>query len=209
MKKAVFTLLMLLLVSTAYAADAKFEMTGTYWAEGKYWFNYNAGPRTDAEGDKYNDHSFGFYEQDITLFPKITVNDTTSLNFMVEITDTYWGAQDADSDELVTQSDPWFITMTTSRSSAPTSPTSSATSSPWMWASWKAPSWGTTFGDDSQPQWRVKLVGQTSYGILGAILEKNKDWGAFSKKDDYNDNFEGEDRDSYGLFGVTRSALST
>ena len=88
MKKVlVATMLMLLFAGSAYA-QATFSMTGDFWAEGKYWFNYNPTPGTDAT---YRDSSFGFYEQDINLYPKVTVGNT-SLNFKLAITDVTWGS---------------------------------------------------------------------------------------------------------------------
>ncbi|HNU75712.1 MAG TPA: hypothetical protein PKM95_12740, partial [Deltaproteobacteria bacterium] len=74
MKKVLCTIALMLLVATSAYAQATFSMTGSYWAEGKYWFNFNPTPGTDAT---YEDTSFGFYEQDINLFPKITVGNTS------------------------------------------------------------------------------------------------------------------------------------
>jgi len=173
-------------------------MTGSYWAEGKYWFNYNPTPDTDAT---YNDSSFGFYEQDINLFPKITI-DNTSLNFRIAITDVYWGNPDADGIEAITkgardtsadddniQIERAFLTHKFSDAFTLDVGLMNGTQ------------WGTTFADDNQPQWRVKGTATTKVGVLGFVLEKNFENGALTQDADG----EGEDRDSYGLFGVTKA----
>jgi hypothetical protein len=199
MKKVLCTIALMLLVATSAYAQATFSLSGDYWAEGKYWFNYNADPGTDAV---YSERSFGFYEQDINLYPKISVGDT-SLNFKIAITDTYWGAHEGDGSEGITQSndDPTadddnmqieraFITHKFSDKLTLDVGLMDGTQ------------WGTVFGDDKQAQWRVKLVGTTPVGVIGLVLEKNRDWGATS----YGaDTLEGEDRDSYGLFAVTKA----
>ena len=195
MKKVFCTIVLMLLIAGTSYAQATFSMTGNYWAEGKYWFNYNATPGTDAT---YSEKSFGFYEQDINLYPKITM-ENTSLNFRVAITDVYWGAPDADSDEGINQSAPdtnanddniqieraylrhimgkWILDV----------------------GLMDGTQWATTFGDDQQAQWRVKFMGNTALGLVGAVLEKNREWGA------EDDTLEGEDRDSYGLFAITKA----
>ncbi|MDI9526373.1 MAG: hypothetical protein QM299_05125 [Pseudomonadota bacterium] len=198
MKKVLCTIALMLLVAGSAYAQATFSMTGSYWAEGKYWFNYNSGPGTDAT---YSERSFGFYEQDINLYPKISVGDT-SLNFKIAITDTYWGAHDGDGSEAITQinDDPTadddniqieraFITHKFSDKLTLDVGLMDGTQ------------WGTVFGDDKQPQWRVKFVGQTPVGVLGLVIEKNRDWGATSFG---ADTLEGEDYDSYGLFMITK-----
>lgn len=193
MKKVLCTIALMLLVAGSAYAQATFSLTGNYWAEGKYWFNYNAGPGTDAD---YNDNSFGFYEQDINLFPKISVGNT-SLNFKIAITDVYWGASAAEGSELVTQTDSLggndddmqieraFLTHKFDNGLMLDVGLMDGTA------------WGTTFADDTQAQWRVKLMGMTSVGMVGAVLEKNIEQGAFGID-------EGEDRDSYGLFAITK-----
>lgn len=190
MKKALFILAVMLLCATTSFAEAKFSMTGNYWAEGKYWFNYNAGPGTDAD---YSDSSFGFYEQDINLFPKITV-DNTSLNFKVSITDTSWGAydgsekitqtvDDANSDDNNMQIERAFLTHKFNDMFTLDVGLMDGTQ------------WGTTFGDDKQPQWRVKGTATTKAGVFLAVLEKNADVGKVT----YDADGERSDVDSYGL----------
>ena len=193
MKKVLCTIALMLLVSGSAYAQATFSLTGNYWAEGKYWFNYNAGPGTDAN---YNDNSFGFYEQDINLFPKISVGNT-SLNFKIAITDVYWGASGAEGSEGVTQTDSFggdddgiqieraFLTHKFDNGLMLDVGLMDGTA------------WGTSFADDTQAQWRVKLMGMTKVGMLGAVLEKNVERGAFGID-------EGEDRDSYGLFAISK-----
>lgn len=199
MKKVLCTIALMLLVSGSAYAQATFSLTGNYWAEGKYWFNYNAGPGTDAS---YNENSFGFYEQDINLFPKISVGNT-SLNFKIAITDVYWGASGAEGSEGVTQTDSFggdddgiqieraFLTHKFDNGLMLDVGLMDGTA------------WGTSFADDTQAQWRVKLMGMTKVGLLGAVLEKNIEDGAFGLDQDA-DWSEGEDRDSYGLFAISK-----
>ena len=199
MKKALLiTAVMLLCASTAFA-EAKFSVTGNYWAEGKYWFNYNPGPGAKAD---YSDSSFGFYEQDINLFPTITF-DNTSLNFKVAITDTWWGDynENGSSDEKVTQDvDTGSIDDNMQIERA--------------FLSHKfndmfkldvglmdGTQWGTKFGDDKQPKWRVKGTATTGAGVFGLVLEKNKDRGSLTMGEE-GDIDENEDQDAYGLFWI-------
>lgn len=193
MKKALFILAVMLLCATTSFAEAKFSMTGNYWAEGKYWFNYNAGPGTDAD---YSDSSFGFYEQDINLFPKITV-DNTSLNFKVAITDTSWGSYDGSEKINQTVDDPNSDdnNMEIERAFLTHKFNDMFTLDVGLM---DGTQWGTTFADDKQAQWRVKGTAVTKAGVFGAVLEKNKDHG----KDTLDASGERGDIDSYGLYWV-------
>lgn len=197
MKKALFTTMLIMLFAGSAFAQATFSLTGSYWAEGKYWFNYNATPDVKAN---YNDTSFGFYEQDINLFPKITVGNT-SLNFKVAITDVYWASPGTDGTEGVTKAAPdknanddnieierAFITHKL---------TDKLTLDVGLM---DGTAWGTSFADDKQGQWRVKLSGMTSVGLVGAVLEKNIEAGAAAK----DAQGEGGDRDSYGLYAISK-----
>ena len=202
MKKALFILAVMLLCATTSFAEAKFSMTGSYWAEGKYWFNYNPGPGAKAD---YSKEAFGFIEQDINLFPKITI-DNTSLNFKVAITDTWWGDynENGSSDEKVTQDldtgsiddniqiERAFLTHKFNDNYSIDVGLQDGTV------------FGTTFGDDKQPKWRIKGTAKTSAGILGAVLEKNKDRGSLAMGDESKSFDEGDDADAYGLFGITK-----
>ena len=202
MKKVLCTIALMLLIAGSAYAQATFSLTGDYWAEGKYWCNYNSGPGNDAT---YSERSFGFYEQDINLYPKISVGNT-SLNFRVSITDTYWGAHDGDGSENITQinDDPTADddNIQIERAFLSHKFGDKLTLDVGLM---DGTQWGTTFADDKQPQWRVKFVGQTPVGVLGLVLEKNRDWGGASfGRDDYDDTIEGEDYDSYGLFMITK-----
>jgi hypothetical protein len=60
--------------------------------------------------------------------------------------------------------------------------------------------WGTTFGDNLKPRWRVKFQGMTDFGAVGVIYEKMSEVGSptieDSEKDDYN---------AYALYGITKA----
>jgi len=206
MKKVLCTIALMLLIAGSAYAQATFSLTGDYWAEGKYWFNYNSGPGTDAT---YSERSFGFYEQDINLYPKISVGDT-SLNFRVAITDVYWGGPNSDGSELITQGadDPnanddniqierAFLTHKFGDKLTLDVGLMDGTQ------------WGTVFADDKQPQWRIKAIATTSVGAIGAVLEKNVENGALGRAANneepaYAGEDERADRDSYGLFMITK-----
>ncbi len=190
MKKVLCTIALMLLVATSAYAQATFSLTGSYWAEGKYWFNYNATPGTDAG---YTDTSFGFYEQDINLYPKLTVGNT-SLNMALAITDVTWGDGGKDALSTPAQDDDnilierAFITHKFNDVFKLDVGLMDGTQ------------WGTVFADDKQGRWRVKLTANTPVGVVGGLLEKVYDRGY----DSYDAAGENDDTDHYGLFAVTK-----
>lgn len=195
MKKVLIaTMLVLLFAGSAYA-QATFSMTGSYWAEGKYWVNYNANPGTDAT---YNESGFGFYEQDIILYPKITVGDS-SLNLKVSMTDTEWGkfanpgsthdlqhAYLEDDDNIAIERA--FITNKLNDVFTLDVGLMDGTV------------WGTSFADDKTGRWRVKLTAKTAIGAIGGILEKIDENGSEGMTADAENN----DSDNAALFMVTK-----
>ena len=205
MKKVFCTIVLIFLIAGTSYAQATFSMAGNYEAEGKYWFNYNATPRSNTGTDLYKEKSFGFYEQDINLYPKIEM-DSTSLNFRIAITDTNWGANASEGSEGITQKDDADFTnddnMQIERAYLSHSFSNLLTLDVGLM---DGTEWATTFSNDKQARWRVKAVSITSFGAFGAILEKDNDRGAFASDDDYPDNFEGEDCDTYGLFWVGKA----
>ena len=60
--------------------------------------------------------------------------------------------------------------------------------------------WGTTFADDKQGRWRVKLTANTPVGVIGGVLEKVRERG----EDGRDAEAENSDTDHYGLFAVTK-----
>ncbi len=198
MKKVLCTIALMLLVATSAYAQATFSLTGSYWAEGKYWFNYNPTPRTDTGADLYNDSSFGFYEQDVNLFPKITVGNT-SLNMKIAITDTNWGevaAGDTTNDLGTNYLEPddniaierAFITHKFGDKFTLDVGLMDGTQ------------WGTVFADDKTGRWRVKGTAVTPIGVVGGLVEKIAEIGA----DGQNAAAENDDSDNYALFAVTK-----
>ncbi len=190
MKKVLCIIARMLLVAGSAYAQVTFSLTGDYWAEGKYWFNYNAGPGEKAD---YTDTSFGFYEQDINLYPKISVGNT-SLNFKVAITDVTWGdggkaalsePLEEDDNILIERA---FITHKFNDVFTLDVGLMDGTV------------WGTTFADDKQGRWRVKLTANTPVGVVGGVLEKVWERG----EDGKSALAENDDIDHYGLFAVTK-----
>ena len=189
MKKVLCTIALMLLVAGSAYAQATFSMTGSYWAEGKYWFNFNPDPDQEAN---YKDTSFGFYEQDINLFPKISVGNT-SLNFRLAITDVNWGDSGPDSLDDSLDDDNFLVErafITHKFNDVFTLDVGLMDGT----------QWGTTFADDKQGRWRVKLTANTSVGVVGGVLEKVWERGAVGE----NARDEGDDVDHYGLFAVTK-----
>jgi len=86
MKRLLFVALMLLITSPLYAAAATFSMTGDYYVEGKWWGNYNL--------DKYEKATVRYIDQEINLYPKIQVGNTT-LNFRIDLAEVVWGGPEA------------------------------------------------------------------------------------------------------------------
>ena len=190
MKKVLCTIALMLLVAGSAYAQVTFSLTGDYWAEGKYWFNYNAGPDQKAN---YTDTSFGFYEQDINLYPKITVGNT-SLNLALAITDVTWGdggkpalsePAEADDNILIERA---FITHKFNDMFTLDVGLMDGTQ------------WGTTFADEKQGRWRVKLTARTPVGVVGGLFEKVADIG-YETGDAAGEN---RDTDHYGLFAITK-----
>ena len=190
MKKVLCIIALMLLVAGSAYAQVTFSLTGDYWAEGKYWFNYNAWPGEKAD---YTDTSFGFYEQDINLYPKISV-DNTSLNFKVAITDVTWGdggkaalsePLEEDDNILIERA---FITHKFNDVFTLDVGLMDGTQ------------WGTTFADDKQGRWRVKLTARTPVGVVGGLFEKVTDIG-YETGDAAGEN---RDTDHYGLFAITK-----
>jgi len=189
MKKVLCIIALMLLVAGSAYAQVTFSLTGDYWAEGKYWFNYNAGPDQKAN---YTDTSFGFYEQDINLFPKITVGDT-SLNMKLAITDVTWGDGGPDSLKASVDDDNFLVErafITHKFNDVFTLDVGLMDGTVW----------GTTFADDKQGRWRVKLTANTPVGVVGGVLEKVWERG----EDGKSASAEGDDTDHYGLFAVTK-----
>lgn len=195
MKKVLCTIALMLLVAGSAYAQATFSLTGSYWAEGKYWFNYNPDPGTDAT---YRDSSFGFYEQDVILFPKISVGDT-SLNMKISITDTNWGevrAGETTNDLGTNYREPddniaierAFITHKFGDKFTLDVGLMDGTQ------------WGTKFADDKTGRWRVKGTAVTPVGVVGALVEKIAENGAVGE----NAAWENDDSDNYALFAVTK-----
>jgi len=204
MKKVLCTIALMLLVATSAYAQATFSLTGSYWAEGKYWFNYNPVPGTDnpanvtANLPLYKESSFGFYEQDVNLFPKITVGNT-SLNMKIAITDTNWGevaAGDTTNDLGTNYLEPddniaierAFITHKFGDKFTLDVGLMDGTQ------------WGTVFGDDKTGRWRVKGTAVTPVGVVGGLVEKIAENGAVGE----NAAWENDDSDNYALFAVTK-----
>lgn len=228
MKKALCTIALMLLVATSAYAQATFSLTGSYWGEGKYWFNYNADARSDTGTELYNEDSFSWYEQDINLFPKITVGNT-SLNMRVAITDTYWGAatSDSDTDDIGHGIGSADDNIAIERAFITHKFNDMFTLDVGLM---DGTEWGTTFGNDKAGRWRVKLTTRTPFGVVGGLFEKIADFGARDYAADEGDepfaNYsvlapalagagldltnlnwdynESMDWDNYGLFAVTK-----
>lgn len=217
MKKVLVATMLVLLFATAAHAEATFSMTGSYWAEGKYWVNYNRIPGTDDPAvaglgvlPLYKENGYGFYEQDINLFPKIAVGNT-SLNMKIAVTDIYWGARDADTDENIKSELQNAGNNNAAATASSDGEEDDNISVERAYITHKfgdkatlevglmdGTVWGTTFADDKTGRWRVKLSANTPVGVVGGILEKVEDEGVL-----FGD--EGDDSDNYAIFAVTKA----
>ncbi len=195
MKKVLCTIALMLLVAGSAYAQATFSLTGDYWAEGKYWFNYNPGPDQKAD---YNDTSFGFYEQDIKLFPKVSVGNT-SLNMKISITDTNWGEVRAGqtTHDLGTNYVEPDDNIAIERAFITHKFGDKFTLDVGLM---DGTQWGTVFGDDKTGRWRVKGTAVTPVGVVGGLVEKIAENGAVGE----NAAWENDDSDNYALFAVTK-----
>ncbi len=225
MKKVLVTMLMLLFASSAYAA-ATFTMTGDYTATGRWWYNYQAGLGTDYNSanatstsnpqydptdptDNSLGHSligsFGYFEQDINLYPKITF-DNTSLNFRICITDVSWGTDGTDDGEESIQNGQTTNDDNIDIERAYLKHKFNDTVSVDVGLQDGA-AFGTSFGDDVSPRWRIKFTEVTKAGIFLQIYEKNvesgkPDAGATRNKDK-------DDGNSYGLAWIGKAGPIT
>jgi hypothetical protein len=81
MKKILFVLSLMLLIASSAYAEVKVSVTGDYWASGRWWYNTLGGAYPDRSNAVRNGHdeidSSGYVEQDINLYPKISVDNTS------------------------------------------------------------------------------------------------------------------------------------
>lgn len=103
MKKVLSTALALGLVAgiaTTAAAYDKFEVSGYYTAQGFYVDNAQATNGVDfgAVGVQNRDVHTAFWQQDMRLYPNLTINDKTRMKAEIRLMDTdIWGTTDTTS----------------------------------------------------------------------------------------------------------------
>lgn len=200
MKKALLVMFIVLFASATWAADVKFDLSGSIHARGSYWKNFSQGsPAADYESESYSD-----YDGDVNLYPKISVGDT-SLNMKIAIRDETWGSIANDNSVSLNPD-------ATSMYNTYTSQKDDNINVERAWIQHKfgentildvglmdGQAWATTFGDYLMGRYRVKLTQKTPFGVIGGLVEKDVELGTSALKDSEKDDY-----DSYAIFAVTK-----
>jgi hypothetical protein len=181
-----------------------FDISGEFSAEGLYFDNYAL--RSD------NTVTNAFYRGYVSLFPKLTIGDKTSIIMKVDMRDETWGDKSAygtDDPDVW----PYKYTSSASTTSIPSTPSNDNINIERAYLSHRFGEntsldvglmsgqwWATTFTDYTQPRYRIKVVQKTPVGAIGALVEKGGELGDPNVK-----NSEKDDYDGYAIFGVTRA----
>ncbi len=174
--------------------QVKFDLSGEFSAQGYYWDNYAL-----ASDDTVTNT---FYKGYLSLFPKLTVGDTTVF-MKVNMRDEVWGdvshySGQEDSDVwpyMVSDDSNDNINIELAYMSHKFASTETLLDLGLMQGQW----WATTFGDKMEPRYRVKVVQNTPVGPVIAILEKNAELGDPDVEDSEKD-----DGDTYHLAMITK-----
>ncbi|MCU0575335.1 MAG: hypothetical protein MUD15_00740, partial [Desulfobacterota bacterium] len=173
-----------------------FDLSGEFSAEGLYWDNYAL-----LSDDTVTN---SFYRGYVSLFPKISVGDT-SIIMKVNMRDETWGDKAAYGTD---DPDVWSYKYSTSSTAANDNinieraylshkfATDTTLDVGLMSGGW----WATKFGDRQEPRYRVKVVQKTKVGVIGALVEKDAELGSPTVEDSEKDDY-----DSYAVFGVTKA----
>jgi hypothetical protein len=174
MKRLVFVALMLLFTSPLYAAAATFSMTGDYYVEGKWWGNYNL--------DKYEKSTVRYIDQEINLYPKIQVGNT-SLNLRFDIAECVWGGPEAADRSDYAANVKGLDQFKTGDDRTVTNDANINVERAYISHKFNdtytldvglmdGGGWGTDFGNSVYGQWRIKLTQNTKMGTLLYYYEK-------------------------------------
>jgi hypothetical protein len=180
MKKFFIAVLAIMMVSGAVYA-AEMELSGSYYARGRYLDNPNA---SDDAADP-----FANYDHELEINVKHVLSDTTYIRWRMEIADETWGvAGENDLDDNLEVQRVWgghtFDTKTNLEAGLMT-----------------GGAWSTAFGEASGGRYRVKAVQPTDFGTVIALVEKQQEFG-----DNVTDDSEKNDSDGYALGLVTKAA---
>jgi hypothetical protein len=220
MKKALFAVLIVFVATTVYAGseidpskmsraarertyevlgtpEVTFDLNGEFSAAGYYWDNYA------LYSDDTVTHSY--YKGYLSLYPKLTVGET-SVIMKIDMRDQVWGTQMADATGADKDNpDQIYNRLNTQDANDNISVERAYLSQKFgentvldvglMSGQW----WATKFGDYTQPRYRVKVTQKTPVGVIGALVEKDAEYGTATTEDTEKDDY-----DSYALFGVTK-----
>jgi hypothetical protein len=175
----------------------QFDLSGEFNAEGLYWKNkgLNSSDTFDT----------AYYRGYLNLFPKLKIENATVITKISMVHQEPW-AQFAGTDNIDAASD---LVNTTSKNENIAVERAYLhydfagtpglfTEVGLMDGAW----WGTTFADNMQGRWRVKLQhNKTPVGVVGALLEKDAEVGDTAGK---VEDSEKDDYDAYAIYGVTK-----
>ncbi len=179
------------------APYVQFDLSGEFSAEGLYWDNY----ALQSDDTVTN----AFYRGYVSLFPKLSVGDT---NFIMKVNmrDHTWGQTVANSEGKDSDNSDATYNRYTSEANDNISIERAYISHKFgekttldvglMSGAW----WATTFGDYTQPRYRIKATQKTPLGVIGALVEKDAELGDPNVEDSEKDDFDG-----YAIFGVTKA----
>ena len=185
MKKLFITVLLVLFATAAYA-EVNFELSGSFHARGSYWDNYNL--------DSSDTVTYSDYDGDLILYPKIIVGDSTII-MKLAIRDETWDAPDTwrstaagyEIDDNISVERCWLDHKFGENTILSVGLMDGAV-------------WGTTFADNLNARYRVKVVTKTDIGAIGALVEKMSERGNPNV-----DDAEKDDWDDYAVFMVTKA----
>ena len=159
MRKLLFTLLILIFTAGVAFAESKFTIKGDFYVRGSRITNQGLAATNAAEYD--------YYDQDMNIYAKFAASKTTWADLKIAIIDEEWGTghheTNANDDENIAIERAYMTHVF---------PTHTVL----VLGKMNGGTWGTTFGDDEEARWRVKIVQPLSpNAILLGVIEKGGD----------------------------------
>ena len=212
MKKLFITVLLVLFATSVYA-EVNFPLNGSFHGRGQYW-SHEATSSTGfgapiPNGTASDTVTFGVYDGDLNLYPKIKMGSTT-LTMKLAIKDETWDKPEGDRtveydsatglvEKVYDQDDNIKVErlyLTHYFSNGVILDVGLMDGG----------AWGTTFGETVSQKYRVKVMHtKTPIGMVGVVLEKNTEQNGYTAGGNYIKDSEKDDDDSYGLFMVTKA----
>lgn len=193
MKKFFIAILAILMLSGAVYA-AELELSGSYYARGRYLDNPAA---LDDGGDPFMN-----YDHELEINGKFAIEDTSYVNFRFEIVDQNWpgdGSSEAVNDDPA--EDPISIGQLDDNLEVQrvwgghTFSTKTNLEAGLMTGG----GWSSAFGEATGGRYRVKVVQPTEFGTLIGLVEKQAELGSEVEDSEKNDS------DGYAVALVTKA----